>query len=195
MYRVAFLLIITALLLRPCGAKAQSADDSTKAVPTDTTQVLRKDTVIHSAKRAALMSAIFPGSGQYYNKKYWKLPLVYGGFATMIAVLSFEQKYYSKYKKDYAYSVNHDSVPVLENGYPYTYSDLLTVRDYYRRNRDLTWIVTGVFYVLNILDAYVDGELFNFDISDDLSFHAEPALMNYSGTAMAAGLHLTLNLK
>lgn len=139
------------------------------------------------------MSAIVPGTGQFYNKKYWKMPIIYGGFGILIAVISFNQRYYTTFRDAYKTRVFNDSI-ISPGNYPqYTTSDLLTLRDYYRRNRDFTYILTGVLYVLNVLDAYVDAELFKFDISDNLSFRGEPFILGYLGNTTTAGLRLTLN--
>ena len=106
------------------------------------------------------------------------MPLIYGGYcAIMIGVISFNNRYYHEFRTAYDQRVN----PAYTGPIPfpqYTNDNLSRLFEYYRRDRDLTYILAGVLYVLNILDAYVDGELFSFDISDNLSFHSEPALLN-----------------
>lgn len=142
-------------------------------------------TANHRANRAALMSAILPGAGQVYNKSYWKVPILYGGVAALIYFINFNQTNYKTFKTAYIYRSDRDTNTVDE--FPnYTNDDLLVRRDYYRRNRDLCYIVTGVVYVLNIIDAYVDAHLKDFDVSDDLSLHTKPYLnLDIRGEAVA----------
>jgi len=151
--------------------------DSTKIKPA---------TAIHSPRKATIYSAVFPGLGQIYNRKYWKVPLVYGGFATLGYFINFNNEQYTVYKQAYSDIIDKD---------PYTNSHLkLKVnpsllqpdrlsnftealrrqKDYWRRNRDLVVIGTVVFYAVNIIDASVDAHFFNFDISDDLTINWVP---------------------
>ncbi len=181
-------MIAAVLFLSKGNASAQSITDSTRTSKIDSA------TRLHSPKKATLLSAIIPGAGQFYNKKYWKVPIILGGFAIMVAVINFDQNNYRTFKRAYAQSILHDSTPVP--GYSlYSTADLLELRDYYRRNRDYTYILAGLLYVLNIVDAYVDAELFRFDISDDLSLRGEPFILSYPGNTTTAGLRLTLNFK
>lgn len=161
----------------------------------------------HSPSKASLYSAILPGLGQIYNKKYWKLPLVYGGFGALGYAVTFNQTNFSKYKNAYIdftdklpetqsyldlIGTNLDPAdfdPVL---HPDTYDSqqenwfkeqLDNNMDYYRRNRDLSYIGLVGLYLLNIVDATVDAHLFNYDIGNDLSMRIEPRLM-YTGRNM-----------
>jgi hypothetical protein len=145
---------------------------------------------VHSPKKAAIYSAVLPGFGQAYNKKYWKIPLVYGGFAAFGYFIGFNNKNYQVSKNAYSdltdedpstdsymeleqiiyYNLDNPSeVENLKNG-------LLRRQDYYRRNRDLLVILTIGFYGLNIIDASVDAHFFNWDISDDLALRWQPTL-------------------
>jgi hypothetical protein len=145
----------------------------------------------HSPKKAAMYSTILPGLGQAYNKKYWKIPIVYGGFAALGYFIRWNNKEYSTARHAYMdltdkdpdtksymdlkqivyYNLNNPTdVANLKTG-------LTSSQDYYRRNRDLLIIVTFAFYGLNIIDASVDGHFFNFDISDDLTMKVRPALL------------------
>ncbi|MFY9151410.1 MAG: DUF5683 domain-containing protein [Prolixibacteraceae bacterium] len=141
----------------------------------------------HSPRRATIYSAVLPGLGQIYNRKYWKLPIVYGGFATLGYFINFNNEQYVTFKRAYSDLIDTD---------PYTtsYLDLKNVnpnflkpdkisaftenlrgaKDYWRRNRDLVVIGTAVFYALNIIDASVDANFFNFNISDDLTINWVP---------------------
>lgn len=152
------------------------------------------NTAKHRANRAATMSAILPGAGQVYNKSYWKVPILYGGIAALVYYIDFNQKYYKTFKTAYLYRSDKDTNTV--DAFPnYTNDDLLVRRDYYRRNRDLCYIVTGVVYVLNIIDAYVDAHLKDFDVSDDLSLHTRP-YFNLNGRGEpVAGISLSLKIR
>jgi hypothetical protein len=148
----------------------------------------------HRANRAALFSAVVPGLGQAYNKKYWKVPLIYAGFGTLYYFVSTNNTEYQKFRKALIYRNDSDSGTVDEFT-NFTDVDLTTRRDYYRRNRDLSYIIAGVLYTLNIIDAYVDSQLMDFDISDDLSMHSTPALFYIADGRSAAGLQLTFTFR
>ncbi len=151
----------------------------------DTIKV-KKPIVEHSPRRATIYSAVLPGLGQIYNRKYWKLPLIYGGFVTFGYFINFNNELYVKYKN--AYSDLLDSDPTTrsyEKIDVYAYylkrnqisqfqTNLKLAKDATRRNRDLVVISTAVFYALNIIDASVDANFFNFDIGDDLTINWTP---------------------
>ncbi len=161
---------------------------------------------IHSPTKAAVYSAILPGLGQAYNKKYWKIPLVYAGFATLGYFIGWNNKNYKVLKLAYSdltdgdpntnsyldldaakyYDLDNESERnQFENG-------LNKQQNYYRRNRDLLIISTAGFYALNIIDASVDAHLFDFDISEDLSFNWQPA-MGSVDEQLVYGFNCTFN--
>ncbi len=123
--------------------------------------------------RASLYSALLPGLGQAYNGDYWKIPIFYTGFLVSGYCWSFNQTQYTRYKNMYREATT-------ENG---SYKGNLTpenikwYRDQHRRLRDYSIIATGLIYVLNIIDANVFAHFSNFDISDDISFNVEPAVI------------------
>ena len=139
----------------------------------------------HSPKLASLLSMAVPGMGQVYNKKYWKVPVIYVGFGALIYFADKNNNIYQKYKTAYQYRIDDDSTTV--DNYPYASEDnLLDQKDYWRRNRDLCYIGTIVLYVLNIVDASVDANLFDYDISDDLSLRVEPLLIKPKNVIFAS---------
>jgi len=150
---------------------------------------------LHSPKKAAWMSAVLPGLGQVYNKKYWKLPVIYVGFG-VIGYLGYN--YYTKFNKyKDSYMVRSGLDTNSTDYFPEILSkDLLYENwNYYRRNFELTCIVGSLFYILNIIDASVDGHLYKFDISDDLSLKIEPdmnSLTYYGGRNIAGGVKFSL---
>lgn len=140
--------------------------------------------------RAVLYSAICPGLGQIYNRKYWKLPLVYGSFMGCIYAVTWNNKNLKDYSQAYKDIMSDD--PVLNNSWqnflPYganpeeyihnsNFQDRLKrQKDYYRRYRDLSIIITGLVYFICMIDAYVDAQLFDFDISPNLSMRVVPIM-------------------
>ena len=145
------------------------------------------------ANRAALSSALLPGAGQIMNKKYWKLPILYGGLGALVYFAGTNQQYYKDYKSAYAARIDTD--PLTVDAYPrLSASDLQVRKDYYRRNRDLCYILGGVVYILNIVDAYVDSQLRDFDVSDQLSLSIRPGLLDSRQAVPAAGFRFTLTI-
>jgi len=152
--------------------------------------VAKRVEIIHSPRKASIYSAVLPGLGQAYNKKYWKIPLIYGGFGAFGYFIKWNNNNYNTAKQ--AYKDLTDNDPATDSYLKLkqiVYYDLTKAsdvsnlktglnssQDYYRRNRDLLIIITCAFYGLNIIDASVDAHFFNFDISDDLTMKVEPAI-------------------
>ena len=143
-------------------------------------QKIKKD---KSPKKAALFSAILPGSGQIYTEKYWKVPIVYGGIITSIYFIEENNKKYKNYKEAALLSYE-----IGENQLGYTYTELKTLKNHYRRNRDVSYFSLLGIYILNIVDASVNAHLYNFDVSDDISINIKPHLSLYN-----SGVTLSLN--
>ncbi|MFI3269154.1 MAG: DUF5683 domain-containing protein [Rikenellaceae bacterium] len=136
---------------------------------------------VSDIKRATTLATICPGAGQIYNKSYWKVPFVVGGFAMMTYVIDWNNRGYKRFKKAYslraAYDTDPDAYPdgsTDEFGGRYSADYLKSLRDSYRRNRDMSFIFVAGLYVLQIVDAHVDAHFKDFDISDDLSLNIEP---------------------
>ena len=175
------------LLLFAVNTKGQIYDvDSTATV-----EVVEDAEEIHSPKKAAIYSTVLPGLGQAYNKKYWKIPLVYVGFGAIGYFIGWNNKYYNVMRIAYGDLTDGDPLngshmelvpPSYDLTDPSDYDNfknaLTKQQDYYRRNRDLLIISIAGFYGLNIIDASVDAHLFNFDISEDLTFKWEPTMQN-----------------
>ncbi|MCY1720310.1 DUF5683 domain-containing protein [Prolixibacteraceae bacterium Z1-6] len=160
--------------------------------------------VKHSAHKASLYSAIIPGWGQAYNKKYWKIPLVYAGFATIGYFIHWNNDNYGIMKQAYSDLTDGDENTNSHLDLKYAdYYDLTNPTDYenfktnlnrqqtyYRRNRDLLVISIIGFYGLNIIDASVDAHFFDFNISEDLSFNWQP-IMYYDRYQPVIGVNCT----
>jgi hypothetical protein len=156
-------------------------------VVTDTTKMKEIDPL--TPAKAAFYSAILPGLGQAYNKKYWKIPIVYGAIGTsMYFYLDNNKKYHSyrdAYKRRLA-GFNDDQYQYLDD------SRLVQAQRFYQRNRDLSLLVTIGFYILNIVDANVYAHLIQFNVSDKLS--VAPDVYQNEFTAKP-NIGLTLNYK
>ena len=125
--------------------------------------------------RALAYSLILPGAGQFYNKKYVKVGLVYGGFAALFAGINWQRDREDRFQT--ALELRLADLPHEFSGTSIDSERALrSRRDQYRKNRELMTIGVGIFYLLNGLDAYVDAHLMQFDVSDDLSLHLSPAI-------------------
>jgi len=137
-----------------------------------------------SPKKAAIYSSIIPGSGQVYTKKYWKIPIIYTGIVTSIYFIKDNTDKYNLYKTA--------ALSSLENNYNmqlgYTYNQLITLKDFYRRNREISYFFLAGTYILNIVDASVSAHLFHFDVSEEISLNIQP----YSNLNNM-GINLSLN--
>lgn len=142
------------------------------------------------------MSAILPGAGQVYNKKWWKLPIIYGGFGGLGYLVVFNTNEYQTYRNAYLLRLDDDATTVDQFDGIYTDANLVELKDSYRRNRDFALIGCVLLYAMNVIDANVDAHLFNFDVSEDLSMHIEPkAILLGSNKFPNAGIGISLRLK
>ena len=161
-------------------------------------------------KRALWLALVIPGGGQIYNRKYWKLPLVYGGFMGCIYAMSWNNSMYMDYSQAYLDLMDDDPGTQSYNQFLHLgmqitdknadrYKDIFKKRkDKYRRWRDLSFFCLIGVYALSVIDAYVDAELSVFDISKDLSLKVEPTIINNhsSGNMLdnsSVGLQCSLN--
>ena len=181
---VPVLLLLGLLLLFPAApatAQVKAAGDSVMVKP-------------HSPTKAAIYSAVLPGLGQGYNKKYWKIPIVYAGFGVIIYFIVSNTREYKQYKEAYNYVAAGDS-GYIDNEYvgKYDQQQLLDGKNYYRRNMELSYIIGGLWYLLNVIDASVDAHFFDYDISDDLTIRVDPVMLTRRDDYRpVSGLKLTL---
>ncbi len=157
--------------------------------------------------KATMLAVAFPGLGQIYNRKYWKIPLVYAGFGGLIFSVGFNSSNYNKYLQ--AYQDFTDLIPetdsykklILEDPsaydpvlHPTTYNPssaayykdgMLRMVDYYKRYRDLSYIGIAAWYLISILDANVDASLYGYDIGDNLNLTLTP--VHFGGDRFAGG--------
>jgi len=134
----------------------------------------------HSPRKATILSAVLPGLGQAYNKKYWKIPVIYVGIGTFSYLVYENQSEFVRYKNAYIIRQSGERDEFTNSDGTQIHNDqaLINSMDKYRKQRDLCLIGAVVFYALQIVDANVDAHLFNFDISDDLSVKISPSSFN-----------------
>ena len=143
---------------------------------------------------------IFPGLGQIYNRQYWKVPIVYGGVVGLTYAISWNGKYYRDYSQAYRDIMDSDpNTKSYEKLLPYgtdptsSYAQSLmkTKQNTYRRYRDLSIVGAVAFYAITVVDAYVDAQLADFDISPDLSMRVGPAILGMPNSSqLSVGLQL-----
>lgn len=168
-------LLFALLLLNPFEAEAGGKDKQERKA--------RKDSIMRSrdlSPHKASLWAIIPGGGQIYNRKYWKLPIVYAGFAVIGYFVASNRNLYIQYNDAYICSSNADSDTSFTCTDPltdyYSTSDLQQYKDYYRRNTELSIIVGALWYILTILDATVDAHLSHWEVNDNLSVDVQPVV-------------------
>ena len=167
---------------------AFASHDTLKSIPRDTVIAWKPDPM-----KAVWMGVIIPGFGQIYNRSYWKLPIVYGGFMGCIYAVTWTNGKYSDYKDAYR-DISTDEVlstdptrsynALLPEGYTIdriggrsTYTKYLqNKQNTFRRYRDISVVATVLVYALSLIDAYVDAQLYDFDISEELSLNIQPQI-------------------
>jgi len=158
------------------SAQNKGKADSLQSVRSDSLIVESRDTVLltsyatrYDPRKALLYAAVIPGLGQVYNKKYWKIPLVYGGMGWVGYYINAYQKGYTKYKLELYDVLNGGVAPSGLAEAP-----LRSLIDRYRRERDFMIIIMGGIYLLQIIDAHVDAHLKEFDLNPNLQVRMEP---------------------
>ncbi len=160
-------------------------------------------------RKVVWFGAIIPGYGQILNKKYWKLPIVYGGFLGFAYAITWNASRYKSYQTAYRDIIDTDPttnsfIEIIPKGYTieryggisgYT-NTLKSAQDNYRRYRDLSVIFTVAYYAITIVDAYVDAQLYDFDISPNLSLRVQPTLIkNSMSSSHTLGIQCCFKLK
>jgi Family of unknown function (DUF5683) len=195
------ILFILCLLMSLHGMAQENNGKKNLPTPTkqqDTAKKAAVDTIKkvkpHSPRTAAIRSAILPGLGQAYNKKYWKIPIVYGALGTTTYIFFRNIKFYNDARFAYRVRVTQDvanypnidpQLQVLSN------ESLRYYRDQFRRDIDYSVLFFILFWGLNVIDAAVDGHLKNFDVSPDLSLQLKPG---YNPNSRTNGITLALDI-
>jgi hypothetical protein len=192
MKKILFFLFFISGIFSETESVAQTGNDT---INQGGSVVIRKD---HSPRKAAIMSAILPGLGQAYNKKYWKMPIIYAGAGAVTYFFFYNRRYYLRFQDAYVAVTDTSSSTVAPqeifdiNTSNYEVNDFLTQRDFYRRNMELNVILGALLYTLNVIDAYVDAHLKYFDVNEDLALRIKPEMrMNHYRQLMPG---VTINL-
>ena len=151
--------------------------------------------------RSLWLSLVFPGAGQIYNRKYWKLPIIYGGFLGCTYALSWNNQMLSDYSQAYLDIMDNDPnsksyEKMLPIGYDITgreekFKEIFkNKKNYYRKYRDMSILAFIAVYAIAAIDAYVDAELSTFDISEDLSMQVVPAVLTPCGAGQQSSMRM-----
>ena len=212
----AFFILFFAFLFFTLYSNAQQKD-STQAAQLSDSSLEKKDSIYRGTKskatmdsielrqrknyrRATLYSAILPGAGQFYNKKYWKIPIVYAAIGIPAYLYFDNKKIYNEAqyalvvtingsKGDSLNNVSPDFLPLVQSG---NTTAIINYRDEARKNEDYSVLFFLLFYGLNILDATVDAHLKDFNVNSDLSFRIKPMIM--PGPTPSAGITLAFDI-
>jgi len=178
----------------------------------DSISVKKSNKRVVEPYRATMLAVVLPGAGQIYNRKYWKIPVVYAGFGALIYTAGYNTSQFNDYT--IAYQDFDDKIPETDSYltlipadpstydpvlYPESYvpanesywkDRMLNGIDYYKRYRDLSYIGIAAWYMISILDANVDASLFNFDVSDNLELAVLPVMVPLPGGYTGAGINV-----
>lgn len=163
-------LIAIFLFISIFGSTTSFAQDDLKIVVQDSIKGEQINPL--APAKAAFYSAILPGLGQAYNKKYWKIPIVYAALGTGVGIYAYNNKNYHKYRDEYKRRLNGTENPDGKLAY-LTDSQLISAQKQFQKNRDLSMIVTVGLYILNIVEANVDAHLAQFNVSENLSLRPD----------------------
>ena len=200
--RLTFILSLITFVVAGNASATALQNDSIYLVPSsDTVKVVKAEeeyvstsTFQPDAQKSVWLAAVVPGFGQIYNRQYWKVPIIYAGALGLAYGITWYDRLYVDYRKGYIDLMDKDpstnyfeyllpeGVTINSSNQSYYTKTIKTRLDNYRRNRDLCIIATAVFYLLTIVDAYVDAQMFDYDISPDLSLEVLPTVIPVSSS-------------
>jgi len=195
------LILLTLIPLISLGQEIQPTDSTYLKLGdgNENMESFQSQYTTHSPRLAAMYSAIIPGMGQFYNEKYWKIPIVYALGALAAYQIKSNHQNYLLFRNinfnivDGDDTNNSEIQDFIDLGYDKDRTERLIQR--FKRDRDYWIILAGLFYVLNIVDATVDAHLREFNINEDLSLNIQPNLQRSSYSNMHAGLSFNFRLK
>ncbi|MCQ2317458.1 MAG: DUF5683 domain-containing protein [Bacteroidales bacterium] len=206
---LSFLMLIPELMAQDMAVSpvSENAPLLIKVPEWDSKKDKKDDAPLHTGKhdpKTATWLALIPGAGQAYNRKYWKMPIVYAGFAATGYFAISNGNDYRLYRDAYDFKtgIKTDvSEKAKTEAGKYTNENLITLRDYYRRNMELSWIIMAAWYVVQIIDASVDAYFFYYEIDDNLTMKVEPkwepsfndCAYGYGNGIGTAGISVRLN--
>jgi hypothetical protein len=206
------------IVVEPQPPQARGRNATNVIVVTDDFMPMQTTSIVNrrgDPMKATMLAVVLPGAGQIYNKKYWKLPVVYAGFGALIYAIKFNSDQHQLYYKGYMdftddikETNSYLNLKFLSFLNPELYDHwlqhpsyeasladkveaaLLRMVDYHKRYRDLSMILTGAWYLIQILDANVDASLMNYNVSDNLELALSPKMFNMPGMQSFTGLNL-----
>ena len=183
-YLLALLFLVLLIMPSNMVAQEKQVKEKTKKEKQKQEKKKEKAKVTWPSPHRATLWGFIPGAGQIYNKKYWKLPIVYAGFAVTGYFAFSNRKEYLRYKDAYLCAEKQDNEEDFVCNDPlaqrYSKNDLLTITDYYRRNMELSFIIMGAWYILQVLDATVDAHLYYWNVDDNLTLKVEPVIQPFN---------------
>lgn len=166
MRKLHYIFVLTCLFLSFEGRAQEEMTLQTK----DTVKAIINP---NAPAKAAFYSALLPGLGQAYNKKYWKIPIVYAGLGISVYAYTFNQREYHKFRDEYKRRLAGTNDPEHPIYGGLDDDRLIRAQKFHQKNRDLSALITGAIYILNIVDANIDGHLMQFNVNDNLSIKPE----------------------
>jgi hypothetical protein len=142
----------------------------------------------HSPLKATIFSAVIPGAGQIYNRKYWKAPIVWAGMGIATGFIIYNTNKYRTYRN--ALVAAGDADPLTINTTQYNSAQLNDLQDGYHKLMDISWFSLAGVYLLNIIDAHVDAHLWYFDVGDDVSLRLRPGFIDVNSPVPSLGMVL-----
>jgi hypothetical protein len=176
-----FLILNSQFSILNCNAQTDTLNIISKGTLSSKSLKVQKEKVQikkHDPKTASCL-AIIPGAGQIYNKKYWKLPIVYAGLGATSFLIYYYADLTSLYRREYVARMNNETGKQFSKLKDVSIENVLELRNFYRRNMEICIGACAIVYVLSILDACVDAHLFYYDVSEDLSLGIKPKI-NYN---------------
>lgn len=185
--------------------RATPARKDTTIVPLDESKKAKSTVFKDSARlaleampgRAAWGSAMLPGLGQIRNGRWWKVPFIYAGLVSVGLAFEFNNRYYRDILKELQYRELNNQETRDPQYAPYDRSSLISAKDFYRRNRDLSILGFLGVHAINVIDAYVDAKFFRYDITDKLGFNVQPTLMpplSFASVTPVPAIKFTISL-
>jgi len=182
-------------LLLSFDSNAQRAKEDSLFLVSDFDNIESISTVSElDPQKAAMLSAVLPGLGQFYNNQAWKIPLIYGGGIIIGHYINYNNQIYNEMRNTLIAETDNDENTV--NPYSgFSQTSLERNRDFFRRNRDLLILIGGAFYLLNIVDAHVSAHLNEFEVNDNLTFKVSPKMLSTPLASRNVGISLSLRFK
>lgn len=177
-------------------------ENAEKSIVEDQKSVVYKDSarlaLENRSRLAVRRSAMIPGWGQITNNRWWKVPILYGGVVGLIISYDVAQSGYKEMLAEAQFRTLNNNQYLYEKYAKASTEWVIQSKDFYRRNRDLTILLSAGLYALNLIDAYVDGMMFRYNMEDDLSFKINPLIEKSSGIFASRtpvfGLKMTLTI-